>query len=60
MGIFLQVYDEGEQTFIVEVFSGCERFTNVMGVVMGGFYAKDGKTVLHSEQNIYSGKNNSK
>ncbi|KAL4232291.1 Cilia- and flagella-associated protein 99 [Mactra antiquata] len=47
------IYDEDEQTFIVEVFSGCVRYEEVMNVVMNGYYAKDGKSVLRSEQNLY-------
>ncbi|XP_052773532.1 cilia- and flagella-associated protein 99-like isoform X2 [Mya arenaria] len=48
------IYDEDEQTFIVEVFSGCVRYSNVMSVVVNGFYAKDGKTALRSQQNLYT------
>jgi len=50
-----QIYDESEQTFIVEVFSGCVRYSNVMSVVVNGFYAKDGKTFLRSQQHVYTG-----
>ncbi|XP_053407341.1 cilia- and flagella-associated protein 99-like isoform X2 [Mercenaria mercenaria] len=49
-----QIYDEDEQTFIVEVFSGCVRYAEVLNVVMRGYYAKDGKSVLRSEQNLYA------
>lgn len=52
---YFQIYDEDEQTFVVEVFSGCVRYEEVMNVVMNGYYAKDGKTVLRSEQNLYGG-----
>ena len=52
----LQVRDESEQTFIVEVFSGCVRYNNILDVVLNGFYAKDGKNILKSEQNLYAGK----
>lgn len=48
------IHDEDEQTFIVEVFSGCVRYSEVLNVVMRGFYAKDGKSVLRSEQNLYA------
>lgn len=48
------VYDEDEQTFIVEVFSGCVRYDEILNVVMRGYYAKDGKSVLRSEQNLYA------
>lgn len=48
------IYNEDEQTFIVEVFSGCVRYSEVLNVVMRGFYAKDGKSVLCSEQNLYA------
>lgn len=49
------MYDEDEQTFIVEVFSGCVRYAEILNVVMRGYYAKDGKAVLRSEQNLYAG-----
>lgn len=48
------VRDESEQTFIVEVFSGCIRYSNILDVILNGFYAKDGKNVLKSEMNLYS------
>lgn len=48
------IYDEDEQTFIVEVFSGCVRYAEVLDVVMRGFYAKDGKSVLRSEKSLYA------
>ena len=50
-----QVRDESEQTFIVEVFSGCVRYSNILDVVLSGFYAKTGKNILKSEQNLYAG-----
>ncbi|CAH1785079.1 unnamed protein product, partial [Owenia fusiformis] len=45
--------DESDHTFIVEVFSGCIRYDNIMKVVMDGFFAKDGRRVLRSEKNLY-------
>lgn len=47
------IFDESDQTFIVEVFSECVRYSNLMEVVLNGFYNKDGKTTLRSEQNLY-------
>lgn len=47
------ISNEDEQVFIVEVFSGCVRYADILGVVIQGFYAKDGKHVLWSEQNLY-------
>ncbi|XP_062588762.1 cilia- and flagella-associated protein 99-like isoform X2 [Saccostrea cucullata] len=49
-----QIYDDSDQTFIVEVFSECVRYANLMQVVLDGFYAKDGKKTLRSEQNLYT------
>uniref|UniRef100_K1Q724 Cilia- and flagella-associated protein 99 n=1 Tax=Magallana gigas TaxID=29159 RepID=K1Q724_MAGGI len=49
-----QIYDDSDQTFIVEVFSECVRYSNLMQVVLDGFYAKDGKKTLRSEQNLYT------
>ena len=40
----------------MEVFSGCIRYSNILDVILNGFYAKDGKNVLKSEMNLYSGK----
>lgn len=48
------IRDESEQTFIVEVFSGCVRFSTILDVILNGFYALDGKNVLKSEQNLYA------
>ncbi|XP_078588779.1 cilia- and flagella-associated protein 99-like [Branchiostoma floridae x Branchiostoma japonicum] len=46
--------DENDQTFIVEVFSGCVRYAPIMKVVVDGFYnVKEGKRSLRSERNIY-------
>lgn len=47
------IFDESDQTFIVEVFSECVRYSNLMHVVLNGFYNKDGKRTLRSEQNLY-------
>ena len=47
---------ESEQTFIMEVFSGCTRYSRVLRVVLDGFYNRDGKTILRSEQTLYLGK----
>ncbi|KAI0218459.1 Cilia- and flagella-associated protein 99 [Lamellibrachia satsuma] len=44
---------ESEQTFIMEVFSGCTRYSRVLRVVLDGFYNRDGKTILRSEQTLY-------
>lgn len=48
-----KIYDEGDQTFIVEVFSNCVRYWNLMKVITDGFFVKDGKNVLRSEENLY-------
>lgn len=53
--LIFQIYDDDEQTFIVEVFSGCIRYAEIMNVVLRGFYAQDGKTTLRSEQSLYTG-----
>ncbi|KAJ8317728.1 hypothetical protein KUTeg_005632 [Tegillarca granosa] len=45
--------DESDQTFIIEVFSNCIRYSSIMQVVMDGFFAKDGRNTLRSEQNLY-------
>lgn len=55
MVVIFQIYDEDEQTFIVEVFSGCIRYAEIMNVVLRGYYAQDGKTTLRTEQNLYTG-----
>ena len=52
----LQELGESEQTFIMEVFSGCIRYSRVLRVVLDGFYNRDGKTILRSEQNLYLGR----
>ncbi|KAL5022107.1 hypothetical protein ScPMuIL_001262 [Solemya velum] len=49
-----KVHEEDDQTFITEVFSGCVRYKPVMSVVLEGYYAKDGRKTLCSEQNMYS------
>ncbi|XP_046574848.1 cilia- and flagella-associated protein 99-like [Haliotis rubra] len=49
-----QVTEEGDRTFIMEVFSGCVRYSIVMKIVTEGFYAKDGKSTLRSDQSLYS------
>ncbi|KAK2169827.1 hypothetical protein NP493_1173g00013 [Ridgeia piscesae] len=48
-----QELGESEQTFVMEVFSGCIRYSRVLRVVLDGFYNRDGKTILRSEQNLY-------
>ena len=53
----LQDAEESEQTFIMEVFSGCIRYSRVLRVVLDGFYNRDGKTILRSEQTLYLGEN---
>jgi hypothetical protein len=52
-----QIFDDSDQTFIVEVFSEIVRYASLMQVVLDGFYAKDGKKTLRSEQNLYTGSN---
>lgn len=48
-----QVQDEGDRMFITEVFSGCVRYSNAISVVLEGFYNRDGKNTLRSQQSIY-------
>ncbi|KAL3864337.1 hypothetical protein ACJMK2_006028, partial [Sinanodonta woodiana] len=47
------VTEEGDRDFIVEVFSGCVRYSNIINVILNGFYSKDGKHTLRSEQHFY-------
>ncbi|XP_033756504.1 cilia- and flagella-associated protein 99-like isoform X1 [Pecten maximus] len=48
-----KIYDDGDQTFIVEVFSNCVRYWDLMKVITDGFFVKDGKNMLRSEENLY-------
>ncbi|XP_052227633.1 cilia- and flagella-associated protein 99-like isoform X1 [Dreissena polymorpha] len=47
------IHNEDEQIFIVEVFSGCVRYLDIMSIIVKGFYARDGKNTLRSEQNLF-------
>lgn len=49
----IQGLDDNMQTFITEVFAGCVRYDIVLRVVTDGFFARDGKRVLRSEENLY-------
>ena len=53
--IFFQGLGDGEQTFVVEVFSGCVRYNRVLKTVTDGFYNRDGSGCLRSEENLYKG-----
>lgn len=55
---FFQALDENDGTFVEEVFSGCVRFEPIISVVIDGFYNRDGKLVLRSEEYIYRGMTN--
>lgn len=48
-----QICEEDDKMFITEVFSGCVRHKSVLSVITEGFYARDGRTVLRSSQNVY-------
>ncbi|KAK7457308.1 hypothetical protein BaRGS_00039221 [Batillaria attramentaria] len=48
-----QVEDESDQQFITEVFSGCVRYAKPILVVLEGFYNRDGKNTLRSQQSVY-------
>ncbi|XP_035827876.1 cilia- and flagella-associated protein 99 [Aplysia californica] len=48
-----KITDEDDEMFITEVFSGCVRHGAVMRVVVEGFYARDGRNVLRSTENVY-------
>ena len=54
--LILQNLNESDETFIKEVFSGCVRYSNIMNVVLNGYFARDGKMILRSSQNVYVGK----
>ncbi|CAK8681599.1 unnamed protein product [Clavelina lepadiformis] len=45
--------DDGDHTFIVEIFSGCIQYTKLLNVVVGGFYATKGKNCLRVDTNLY-------
>lgn len=45
--------DEDEKSFVQEVFSGCVRYSKVLDVLVKGFYNRDGKNILRSEENLY-------
>ncbi|KAK7471646.1 hypothetical protein BaRGS_00035743, partial [Batillaria attramentaria] len=47
------VEDESDQQFITEVFSGCVRYAKPILVVLEGFYNRDGKNTLRSQQSVY-------
>ncbi|XP_050399587.1 cilia- and flagella-associated protein 99 [Patella vulgata] len=49
-----QILEEDIVTFVIEVFSGCVRYSSVIKVVIDGFYIKDGKIALRAEQGLYS------
>ncbi len=55
LNLILQDLEEDDQNFVVEVFSGCVRYHQVLDVVTAGFYNRDGKNVLRSEENLYKG-----
>ena len=46
---------EDDETFILEVFSECVRYSGILDVVLNGFNNRDGKNVLRSEGNLYKG-----
>lgn len=46
---------DSDANFITEVFSGCARYGSIMKVVTKTFYVQDGKKILRSEENLYTG-----
>ncbi|XP_078070017.1 cilia- and flagella-associated protein 99 [Mustelus asterias] len=48
-----QAQGEVEQTFIVEVLSGCLYYRPLLDVVVNEYYVQDGRTSLRSESNLY-------
>ncbi|XP_064630388.1 cilia- and flagella-associated protein 99-like [Lineus longissimus] len=46
--------DLSDKTFITEVFSGCVRYSDILRVVMNGFFNRNGKKVLRSQSNFYN------
>ncbi|KAK7110652.1 cilia- and flagella-associated protein 99-like [Littorina saxatilis] len=44
---------KADQNFLKEVFSGCVQYSAAIGVILEGFYNRDGKNTLRSEQPIY-------
>ncbi|XP_078287987.1 cilia- and flagella-associated protein 99 [Rhinoraja longicauda] len=46
--------DEVEQTFLVEVLSGCLYYRPLLNMVVNGFYIRDGKTFLRLDWNLYA------
>lgn len=46
--------DEVEQTFLVEVLSGCLYYRPLLNVIVNGFYVRDGKTFLRLDWNLYA------
>uniref|UniRef100_UPI00398E925E cilia- and flagella-associated protein 99 n=1 Tax=Pristiophorus japonicus TaxID=55135 RepID=UPI00398E925E len=47
-----QAQDEAEQTFLVEVLSGCLYYRSLLDVAVNAFYIRDGKSFLRSEWNL--------
>lgn len=48
-----RIKDEDDVTFLQEVFSGCVRYGAVLKVVVDGFYVREGRHVLRSNQNLF-------
>ncbi|XP_072371784.1 cilia- and flagella-associated protein 99 isoform X1 [Scyliorhinus torazame] len=48
-----QAQGEAEQTFMVEVLSGCLYYRPLLDVVVNEFYLRDGRSFLRSEGNLY-------
>ncbi|XP_068709069.1 cilia- and flagella-associated protein 99-like isoform X2 [Montipora foliosa] len=48
-----QGLEENDEAFITEVFSGCVQYTNILKVVVDGFYADAGKNSLRVDRNVY-------
>ncbi|XP_064382456.1 cilia- and flagella-associated protein 99-like isoform X1 [Halichondria panicea] len=46
--------EEADQAFVGEVFSGCARYQALIKVVTDGYYAKEGKSCLRADYNLYS------
>lgn len=46
--------EESAQVFVIEVFSGCVQYKNIIKVVVDAFYVKDGKNCLRTDNNLYT------
>ncbi|KAJ1213841.1 hypothetical protein NDU88_001472 [Pleurodeles waltl] len=49
----LKTLEVSEETFVLELLAGCIEYKPLWDIVVDGFYARDGKHYLLSEQNLY-------